>query len=503
MKPVLAGAAAVALLLSAPALAAGLDAPPAQSSASAGLPALQVAVTKHAGVFNGQKLTYTATVAEYLVPGGDGKPGAKIVTIAYARDAKSPVQRPVMFIYNGGPGASSSPLHMNGLGPMRKVAASEASKEGPAFRDNPYSPLDAFDLVFIDPVGTGFSRPIGDSDTKAWYSRSGDAQAVGSVIKQWLKANQREASPRYMTGESYGTTRAAMILKVVPDLKFDGVALVALVGDTGGREMPYVASLPTMAAGAWYHQRIDRKGRTVQQVFDEALAFARGDYVTALIQGSSLPAAERRRVAERMSQLTGLPVELIESRNLRLSRNDFMFNLLKDQSLRTGLLDVRVTGPLEPGQDGAIDDPALGVAPKRAPGTPAGPPPSPMSIGAIPSPTIGRYMTENLKFKSDEPYYTLNFKVNAAWNYEDRKDVNPAIGAAMKADPNLRLFWAGGLYDLTTPAYAAHYTLDQVDVPVDRLTAIYFDGPHGVYEGDDNLAKFTTALKAFVAAGRH
>jgi carboxypeptidase C (cathepsin A) len=193
---------------------------------------------------------------------------------------------------------------------------------------------------------------------------------VGSVIKQWLKANQREASPRYMTGESYGTTRAAMILKVVPDLKFDGVALVALVGDTGGREMPYVAALPTMAAGAWYHQRIDRKGRTVQQVFDEALAFARGDYVTALIQGSSLPAAERRRVAERMSQLTGLPVELIESKKPAAFQERLHVQPAEGPDLRTGLLDVRVTGPLEPGQDGAIDDPALGVAPKRAPGRP-------------------------------------------------------------------------------------------------------------------------------------
>jgi carboxypeptidase C (cathepsin A) len=497
MKTAAARALAVALLLGSPALAFAADAPKAAVAA----PGLQVAVSKHTGVFNGQKVAYTATVAEYLVDGAGGKPGAKIVTIAYARDVKDGAKRPVMFVYNGGPGASSSPLHFAALGPVRKVAA-DAPKDGPQIRANPFSPLDAFDLVFIDPVGTGFSRPFADADTKAFYSRVGDAQVVGSVIKQWLKANKREASPRYMTGESYGTTRAAMILKVVPDLKFDGVALVALVGDTSGREMPYVAALPTMAAGAWYHQRIDRKGRTVQQTFDEALAFARGDYVTALIQGASLPAAERHRVAERMSQLIGLPADLIESKNLRLSKNDFMFNLLKDQTLRTGLLDVRVTAPLEPGQDGAIDDPALGVVPKRAAGAPAGPPPSPASLGVIPNAALGGYIVNDLKFKSDEPYYSLNFKVNAAWNYEDRKDVNPAIAAAMTADPSLRLFWAGGVYDLTTPAYAARYTLDQVGIPSERLTAIYFDGPHGVYDGDDNLAKFTTALKAFVAAGR-
>ncbi|WP_165186717.1 S10 family peptidase [Caulobacter soli] len=499
MKTATTCALAAVLLFTAPALAATPDAPSAPAAAA---PVQQVAITKHKGVFNGQAVAYTATVADYVVAGADGKPGASIVTIAYTRDVKDAAKRPVMFVYNGGPGASSSPLHLGALGPMRKAAA-DAPKDAPP-RDNPFSPLDAFDLVFIDPVGTGFSRPFPGADTKAWYSRSGDAKAVASAIEQWLKANKREASPRYMTGESYGTTRAAMILKEAPNLHFDGVALVALVGDAKGKEMPYVAALPTMAAGAWYHQRVDRKGRTVQQAYDEALEFARGDYVKALIQGSSLPPAEHRRIAERMSELTGLPVDLIESKDLRLSKNDFMFNLLKDKTLRTGLLDVRVTAPLEPGQEGSIDDPALGVMPKRAAGAPAVDNKSfnPASLGAIPNPALGRYLTEDLKFKSAEPYYALNFIVNSAWNYEGGGDVNDAVGEAMKADPKLRLFWAAGLYDLTTPAYAARYTLDHAGIPVDRLTAVYFDGPHGVYDGDDNLAKFNAALKAFVAAGQ-
>jgi carboxypeptidase C (cathepsin A) len=498
MKTATTCALAAVLLLATSALAAP-DAPSARPAIASTV--TQVAVTKHKGVFNGQAVAYTATVADYLVAGADGKPGAAIVTIAYTRDVKDATKRPVMFVYNGGPGASSSPLHLGALGPMRKAEAG-APKDAP-LRENPFSPLDAFDLVFIDPVGTGFSRPFPGADTKAWYARSGDAKAVASAIQQWLKVNKREASPRFMAGESYGTTRAAMILKEAPQLHFDGVALIALVGDATGREMPYVAALPTMAAGAWYHNRVDRKGRTVQQAFDEALEFARTDYVAALIKGSSLPAAERRRVAERMSQLTSLPVELIESKDLRLSKNDFMFNLLKDQTLRTGLLDVRVTAPLEPGQEGAIDDPALGVMPKRAPGAPTDNKPfNPASLGAIPNPVLGRYLTENLKFKTAEPYYALNFIVNSAWDYEGGGDVNGAVGEAMKADPKLRLFWAAGLYDLTTPAYAARYTLDQDGIPADRLTAIYFDGPHGVYEGDENLAKFNTALRAFVAAGQ-
>ena len=491
-------AIAAALLLSVAPAAMAAPEQAATTAAAAGPRAPQVAVTKHAGHFNGQAVNYTATVAEYFVNGADSQPGASIVTIAYTRDVKDAAKRPVMFLFNGGPGASSSPLHMSALGPMRKVAA-DAPKDEPRWRENPYSPLDAFDLVFIDPVGTGFSRPFPGADTKAWYSRTGDAAAVTSAIEQWLKTNHREASPRFMAGESYGTTRAAMILKDSKSLHFDGVALVALVGDAPGREMPYVAALPTMAAGAWYHERIDRKGRTVRQVFDETLDFARTDYVAALIKGSSLPEAERHRVAERMSQLVGLSVDLIESRNLRLSKNDFMFNLLKDEGLRTGLLDMRVTAPLEPNQDGAIDDPALGVAPKRAPGAPANvKPPTPESIGAIQNPALAAYVTQDLGFKTAEPYYAVNFKVNVAWNYESGSDVNVAVGQSMAANPKMRLFWAAGLYDLTTPAYLGRYTLDQDGIPADRLTALYFEGPHGVYDGEDNLARFDAAIRDFV-----
>ena len=479
---------------------ASAQAPEAASAAQPQAP--RTAITHHAGIFGGRKLRYTATVTEVAVNDAAGKPVGLATTIAYVRDGvKDQAQRPVMFLFNGGPGASSSPLHMSALGPFRRTAAAPGDRSGGGWEPNPESPLDVADLVFIDPVGTGFSRAAPEADTRALYSTTGDALATRSIIAGWLKANGREASPRYVAGESYGTTRAAMLAKVAKDLPFDGVLLIALVGDTPGREMPYVASLPTMAAGAWHFQKIDRAGRTVDQVYAEALQFARTDYVTALIQGGSLPDAEKRRIAERMASLIGLPAALILEKDLRLSKNDWMFNVLKDQTLRTGLLDVRVTAPLEPGQDGAIDDPALGVVPKRAPGAPAGPPPSPAAIGAVPSPAVGRYMTEVLKFPAGtEPYYGVNFKVNAAWTHERNAGAMEALGAAMQANPKLRLFWAAGYYDLTTPAYAARYTLDQAGVPAGQLTAAYFPGPHGVYEGPENLARFTAAVRAFVTA---
>jgi carboxypeptidase C (cathepsin A) len=458
----------------------------------------RVAVTKHEATFNGQKLRYTATVAESFVSDALGKPAAAATTIAYVRDGvKDRAARPVLFLFNGGPGASSSPLHMSALGPYKRTPAPPGDRSG-GWVANPASPLDAADLVFIDPVGTGFSRPFPGVDGKAFYSTSGDAQAVKSVIQAWLKANGREASPRYLVGESYGTTRAANIVRISKGLPFDGVMLIALAGETPGREMPFVVSLPTMAAGAWHHQQIDRAGRTVDQVFAEALQFARTEYVSALIQGGSLPAAEKRRIAEKMSALVGLPADLIEEKNLRLSKNDWMFNVLKDKGLRTGLLDVTITATLEPGQDGAIDDPALGVVPKRAAGAPAGPPPSPAAIGPVPSPVVGRYITEVLKYPSTDPYYGVNFSVNAAWTHERGTNPYEALGKAMQADPKLRLFWAAGYYDLTTPAYAGRYVLDQAGVPAGQLTAAYFAGPHGVYDHPENLVRFTAAVRDFV-----
>jgi carboxypeptidase C (cathepsin A) len=482
----LAAAASVAVLAS-PALAAD--------------PTPRVAVTQHVGHFNGQTVNYTATVAEHVLHDTSGAATASVITIEYVRDGVAdPSKRPVLFAFNGGPGASSSPTHTQALGPMIRNDAGLNNRSAEVFHENVASPLDAVDLVFIDPVGTGFSRPLPGHDGRPYYSVTGDALEVKGIIADWLKEHHREASPRYMLGESYGTNRAAAIVKNGKDLPFDGVMLVALASNVGGREMPYVAALPTMAAGAWFHQKIDRKGRTVEQVFNEALEFARTDYVTALIKGSSLPASEKHRIAVHMSSLIGLPVALIEKDDLRISKNEYMFNLLKDKSLRTGLLDVTVTGPLLPNADGGIDDPALGVQPKGPPGAP---PLTPDKIGPVPSPAVGAYLTNDLKFPSTDTYIGVNFTVNTQWNYERRTNDFEDLAAAMRANPKLRLFWAGGYYDLTTPAYGAHYTLDQVGVPPAQLTANYFPGPHGVYTGEANLKRFNEAVRAFILAGPH
>lgn len=485
----------------APACATAQPVPQAAAQA-AGEPKARVAVTKHSGRFNNVQLGYTATVQEHFLRDDKGAPTATVTTIAYVRDGISDTTtRPVLFMFNGGPGASSSPLHMSAMGPKRRIGGSNST--APEWQINPFSPIDTADLVFIDPTGTGFSRPLPGQDGKQYYSVSGDAAAVKGIIAGWLKANGREASPRFLVGESYGTIRAAVIAKNNADLKWDGVMLVAVAPDLQGREMPFVASLPTMAAGAWYHQRIDRAGRSVEQVYDEALKFARTDYVAALIRGASLPASDKRAIAERMSKLIGLPADLIEAENLRLSKNTWMFNLLKDKELRTGLLDVRVTAKLEPGALGDLDDPALGVVPPRAPGAAAGgAPPTPQSVGAVESPAVGAYLTKELKYPSTDPYYGVNFLVNSQWNREGMRNAFEGLAETMKTDPKMRLYWSGGLYDLTTPAYAAAYTFDQVGVPSDRVTGALFPGPHGVYDGEENLARFNQSVRDFVRGAR-
>jgi carboxypeptidase C (cathepsin A)/predicted metalloprotease with PDZ domain len=463
----------------------------------------RVAVTKHSGQFNGVAVNYTATVQEHflreetVVPTSAGA-AATMTTITYVRDGvKNAARRPVLFLFNGGPGASSSPLHMSAMGPVRRVGGPNSTE--PKWETNPFSPIDAMDLVFIDPVGTGFSRPLPGQDPKRYYTVNGDASAVTAVVAAWLKANQREASPKFLVGESYGTIRAAVIAKNSGPLKFDGVLLVAVAPDVPGREMPFVASLPTMAAGAWFHNRIDRAGMSVEQFYQDALDFARTDYVAALIRGASLSASEKHGIAERMSKLIGLPATLIEAENLRVSKNTWMFNLLKDKELRTGLLDVRVTAKLEPGAVGDIDDPALGVVPPRAPGAAAGAaPPTPQSVGAVESPAVGAYLTKELKYPSADPYYGVNFLVNAQWQRDGSRNAFEGLVEAMKADPKLRLYWSGGLYDLTTPAYGAAYTFDQAGVPSDRVTGALFPGPHGVYNGEENLEHFNASVRDFV-----
>ncbi|MDP3383531.1 MAG: peptidase S10 [Phenylobacterium sp.] len=451
------------------------------------------AVTVHSGLFNGQPVAYRAHVEAWRVSPGEGEPSGQIITTSYVRTDAPAGPRPVIFLFNGGPGASTTPLHFGAFGPKRRLG------EGAEQRmvDNPDSPLDAADLVFIDPVGTGYSRPLSEGQGQAFWTPAGDALSVKAVIADWLVAHGREASPRYVLGQSYGTTRAALIAHHGADLKLDGVLLFALVARPPGFEMPYVTNLPSFAASAWSHGRIPREGRTAQDVYEAAVEFARTDYVRALIAGASLPEDEKRAVAQAMSALIGLPTELILEKNLRLSRADFYLNLLKDQGLRTGQLDTRATRPLDaPAQRPPYDDPGLNYTPPRPLGAVTGQ----LPVSAAGLSAVESYFKEHLGFATPETYEALNLEVNAAWTWGQGEDeANQRLAEAMAANPKLRVFWAAGLFDLSTPAYAGRYMLDQAGVPAERLTAALFASGHSVFVDPEGLTRLSAAVRTFVA----
>jgi carboxypeptidase C (cathepsin A) len=439
------------------------------------------AVTQHVGTFNKQRLKYSATVEETLLEGPDGKPAASMINTAYVRkDVKDRAARPVMFVFNGGPGASSSPLHMSAFGPHR-IGGEAAQRK---LIDNPYSPLDSIDLVFVDPIGTGFSRPLPNIDGQPFWSIEGDAASVVTFIKSWRKQNNRETSPLFICGESYGTTRAAQIVSSAPELHIAGVLLLSMTGGPEGPDMPYVITLPTFAATAAFHGKADAHGRTPAQIFADAVQFARTNYIAALIQGDSLPLAEKARIAQELAKRIGLPADFIVDNNLRITKSVFMLNLLKDRGQRTGQLDARATGALAEYADRQPprDDPS-------------------MFAGGSTAPLVHEYFTRELKFPAKDNYRTLNLDVNSKWQFNGDALANPAglVGEAMKKSSSLRVFWGAGIYDITTPLYAGRYILDHASIPTERLVVGEFATGHTVFDGDENLDRFTQAVRSFIS----
>jgi carboxypeptidase C (cathepsin A) len=452
-------------------------------------------VTEHHIQINGRKLVYTAIVADDIIPAADGEPGAAIVTTAYVVKGANG-RRPVMFLFNGGPGASSSPLHMSALGPVRRLAGVASDRSASSMVDNVDSPLDTADLVFVDPVSTGFSRALPGVDPKQWYNGKGDALEVCRVIDDWLDANHRTSSPRFLAGESYGTTRASLILKYCPQLHFSGVLLISGGERTAaGPDAPFIESVPPMAAGAYFHRKVDRNGRSLEQFVAQARQFASGDYADALAKGQSLSPADRHHVADQLASFIGLPDTFVEAHDLRISTNDYMFNLLQDHGLRTGLLDVRSTSPLMKNASGAIDDPALGVVTPAANSNKA---PTPEEVGAVSSPGVAQYLRDQLKFPSQDPYIGVNFTANVAWTWDNDRDTSALVAQRMRSDSGMRLFVASGLFDLATTGDGSGFT--HAGVPAGRLTFVSLPGGHEVYGDDATHARFGAAVRSFLRA---
>jgi carboxypeptidase C (cathepsin A) len=475
----------------------------ATATASDDFPSIaKPAITHHHIRIESSMVSYAATAGETALKGRKGLPAATIFSTAYVREgAGTPAKRPVLFLFNGGPGQASYQFQW-AFGPVRSSRSIDvnAPADTPRMVDNPYSLIDAVDLVFIDPVGTGYSRLLPGGEGANYWSIAGDAHSMLTFIRVWLRTNKRTASPTFICGESYGGVRLATMLKNADNLKLAGVLFLSplldatasleptVAADAPGNDLPYIFSLPTMAADAWYHNRIDRQGRTVEETFREARAFAGTEYSAALYLGSQLAEPERQRVAHNLAIRIGIPEKVVLKNDLRVPVAAFTAGLLSENGVRIGQLDGRYTAL------------AATAVKKRPPYDD----PSMMTDESLVNPLV-RYLTEVLKYHTDRPYVGFSLDVNLHWNWsaspEDLRtyfNVAPDIGAAMQRNSGLRLFLASGYYDLSTPLSALIYALDHAHIPPDRTTAEFFESGHGVYRSAESNKALSDAIRLFI-----
>ncbi len=457
--------------------------------------------SQHTAEFHGTRVAYTAIAGETILTDDEGKETASIFSVSYLKDGvKDSTTRPVTFLWNGGPGSSSVWLHMGGFGPLRVDVPSDARDDGAppyALIPNPGAFLDVSDVVFVDPVGTGFSHLRGESKPEDFYGVQQDARSIARFIRLWLREHGRWNSPKFIGGESYGTTRAAAVVRELEgrndDVAINGILLIStildfsIVNTATGNELPHVMHLPTMAATAQYHGRAGA-GRSVAEFTDEAREFALTRYAQALLMGSALPPEERAAVRAELARFTGLREEAIEQNDLRLYPGRFQKELLRDRGLTVGRLDSRYTG-----ED--LDD--AGESPEVDP--------SFYGIDGAYTATLNTYLREELGVEMDREYSIIG-GLSGPWDWElaggggrqTYLNVAPYVGTAMRQNSGLRVFVACGYYDFATPFFAAEYSLSRAGVPPERVQFAYYEAGHMMYVNHDCLAALQRDVRNFI-----
>lgn len=460
----------------------------------------KTSVTSGSVTIGGTRIGYTATAGTLVMKDEEGKPRASFFYVAYERtNQQSLAQRPITFSFNGGPGSASVWLHLGTLGPRRVVLNDDGTLPPPPFQavENEYSILDDTDLVFIDPVSTGFSRPVPGEDAKKYHGVEEDIRSVGEFIRLYVTRQQRWSSPKFLIGESYGTTRAAGLAGHLEErygMYLNGIMLISVVLDfqtisySIGNELPFPLFLPTLTATAWYHQKLPPDLQAdLGKARREAEQFAQSDYVVALMKGNRLSDAERRQTAQTLSRLTGLGVDYIERSNLRISVFQFFKELLRSQGKTVGRFDSRMTG---------VDRDGVGDTPDYDP-----------SYTGVLGPFTGvlnDYVRGELKFESDLPYEILTGKVQP-WNYGDYRNrylnVAETLRQAMAHNPHLKVFVANGIYDLATPYFGTRYTFDHFGFDPkmrQNITMVDYDGGHMMYTVKPALIALKKDLSSFI-----
>ncbi len=446
----------------------------------------------------GQPVTYTVETGMLPLLKSDGTPRASVFYTAYTKAGETNAgTRPVTYCFNGGPGSSSVWLHLGGLGPRKVRMNDDGTMPKPPFGlvDNEYSILNVTDLVFIDPVATGFSRPTKEERPDQFFGQAGDIESVGDFIRLWTTRNMRWRSPKYLLGESYGVFRAAGLSQHLHSrygMYFNGIVLLsglldfATLREGGGNDLPALCFLPTFTAAAQFHKKLPPDlQKDLPKALAEAREFIKSQYPAALLAGAALPAAERQAVVTKMARLTGLPPRLIEDSDLRVSTAVFREMLLREEGVIIGRFDARITGR---------DADKTSISPRFDPSYAA-------TYGPF-SAAMNAYLREELKFEDDLPYEILTGV--GPWNFNERQGyptTSDSLASAMSQNQYLRVLVLGSLCDMACPIDGIRYSIDHLQLDASlrqNITYAEYESGHMMYVNLPDLKKLQKDLEKFL-----
>jgi carboxypeptidase C (cathepsin A) len=456
-------------------------------------------ITHHEIRAGGRALRYTVTTGMMPIKNREGETEARIFFMAYTLDdAGSRARRPLTFSFNGGPGSASVWLHLGALGPKRVRMNPDGTMPAPPFElvDNEQTWLNQTDLVFIDPVGTGYSRVV-RPEAQRFFGLNGDIESVGEFIRMYLSRYERWTSPLFLAGESYGTTRASALsgYLIGRGVAFNGIVLISTIMNfettdfAAGNDLAYVMFLPSYAATAWYHRKLpsDLQSRTVQQITSEVEAWASGDYTLALGKGDRLTGQERQEIVAKLARYTGLTPQFVDNANLRISLGLFRKELLRSERRSIGRLDARFKGF---DSNYATDSPEFDA-----------------SEAAIRPPytaTLNQYVRSELGYKTDLEYYILGGGITTPWNWNTNNgyvDTSVALRNAVARNPYLKIFVAMGYYDMATPYFAVEYTLHHISLDpllLKNFSTGYYEAGHMMYIDEKSLSRLRADVGKFI-----
>lgn len=468
------------------------------------IPDVYISETNQSVKINGTTINLKAKTGTMLIHNNQSKPIALFGYTSYVKEGNIST-RPIIFAFNGGPGSASVWLHMGALGPKRiLVSAPENTPPAPyQVVNNEYSILDIADLVLIDPVGTGFSIAVGESKNEDFWSVDGDINSIGLFIKQFLIENNRLNSPKFLLGESYGTFRNAGLMKYLFDagIAVNGVIMVSAVLDirtilfAPNDDLPYILHLPSYAAAAWYHNKIDHKFDTLETFLSKVRDFAQNEYAPALFKGDRLSAQEIKELALKLQEYTGIHSEYWIQAKLKVKRSEFLQELLRDEGYTVDRLDSRIKG---------INQDLLSQTPQYEPLFPS----------IDPAFTIGflNYLYNDLKVDKSKIYcisasdregfkWNWNHKGNIIWNIPASVNTGLDMATTMTRDPNVKVLIMQSYFDNGTIFYGMEYTLDHLELPDDirkNISIEYYESGHMMYIHEPSLKKFKSDISEFI-----